>query len=33
MKRTKLIDIFLVDGCEKCNDYKTPACNVHKWPE
>ena len=33
MKRNNLVDLFLVDGCGRCADYKTPACKVHKWPE
>lgn len=27
------VDLYLQDGCGRCEHYKTPTCNVHSWNE
>lgn len=27
------VDQYLIDGCGRCDHYKTPRCKVHAWPE
>ena len=27
------VDTYLIDGCGRCEYYKTPQCKVHSWPE
>ncbi len=27
------VDSFLVDGCGRCEHYRTPSCKVHLWTE
>ena len=27
------VDDYLVDGCGRCDHYKTPQCKVHSWTE
>lgn len=28
---TESVDSYLRDGCGRCDDYRTPACKVHRW--
>ena len=28
---TGTVDSYLQDGCGRCDDYRTPACKVHRW--
>ena len=30
---TTSVDSYLQDGCGRCDDYRTPACKVHRWAE
>ncbi len=30
---TSKVDIYLAEGCGRCEHYRTPQCNVHKWQE
>lgn len=27
------VDLYLVEGCGRCEHYQTPKCKVHFWPE
>lgn len=27
------VDVFLADGCGRCEQFATPACKVRRWPE
>lgn len=30
---TTSVDAFLADGCGRCDQYRTPACKVHRWTD
>jgi uncharacterized protein YdeI (YjbR/CyaY-like superfamily) len=30
---TSNVDSYLQDGCGRCDDYRTPACKVHRWAD
>lgn len=27
------VDLILAEGCGRCDQYKTPSCKVHLWPQ